>query len=352
MASSMDLKQYERLDELMAMIAAGMCTRRKHAELPLWIHNYSQKAQFEFTAASWPEVLRDARGLVLDDEGRVAARGLRKFFNLSQLERLPEGKPEFWEKADGSLILAFQYEGRRICSTRGSFESMQAAWAEARFARDYPEFVPMAGVTYCFEAIYPGNRIVVDYGGIEELVVLAALDTATGADRDEALEAVRGRFRVAQFYGVHEASVLPAAEREGFVLRWPDGTRAKVKLEEYTRVHKLIYGTSTKTIWALVRAGESPEEQAAILPSEMRAWISGYADELRALHATVIREQRETFAGRPVDVSRAEFAEWGKKQKHPKLLFILLDGKPMDDVVWRMIEPEFSRPAWAFEPEE
>ena len=348
----MPLKQYERLDELMAAVAAGLCTRRRHATLPLWIHNYSQKAQFEFTAASWPEVLRDARGLILDEEGRLVARGLRKFFNLSQLERLPEGKPEFWEKADGSLILVFEYGGRRICSTRGSFESVQAVWAEARFAQDFADFVPMAGVTYCFEAIYPGNRIVVDYGSVQELVVLAALDTETGADRDDALPAVAGRFRLAQFYGVHEASALPAAEREGFVLRWPDGTRAKVKLEEYTRVHKLIYGTSTKTIWALLRAGTSPEQQAAILPSEMRAWISTYADQLRAEHASIIQQQVETYTHRPVDVSRPEFAEWAKKQKHPKLLFFLLDGKPMQDVVWRMIEPEYARPSWAFEPVE
>ena len=282
----------------------------------------------------------------------MAARGLRKFFNLSQLARLPEGQPEFWEKADGSLILAFEYDGRRLCSTRGSFDSVQAAWAERRFQRDFPEWVPMRGVTYCFEAIYPGNRIVVDYGGAEELVVLAALDTGTGVDRDEALGELRGRFRVARFYGVHEASALPAAEREGFVLRWPDGTRAKVKLDEYTRVHRLIYGTSTKTIWALLRAGESPEEQAAILPSEMRSWISGYADQLRALHATIVREQRETFERRPREVSRAEFAAWAKGQKHAKLLFKLLDGKEFDDDIWRMIEPEFSRPDWAFEPVE
>ena len=334
------------------MIAAGMCTRRRHPEFPIWIHNYSQKAQFEFTAESWPEVLRDARGLVLDEEGRAVARGLRKFFNLSQLTRLPEGRPEFWEKADGSLILVFEYAGRRVCSTRGSFDSEQALWAEQRFVKNFADFLPVPGVTYCFEAIYPGNRIVVDYGGAEELVVLAALDTATGADRDDALPAVASRFRVATFYGVHDPSSIPGAEREGFVLRWPDGTRAKVKLEEYTRVHRLIYGTSTKTIWALLRAGASPEEQAAILPSTMLEWIASYADQLRAMHATILREQRETFEQRPADAARPEFAEWAKKQRHPKLLFKLLDGKQMDDDVWRMIEPEFSRPSWAFEPVE
>ena len=344
--------RYERLEELHAMIAAGMCTRRKHPGLPLWIHNYSQKAQFEFNAESWPEVLRDARGLVLDEEGNVVARGLRKFFNLSQLTRLPEGQPEFWEKADGSLILVFQYAGRRVCSTRGSFDSTQALWAERRLAADHPSFMPAPGITYCFEAIYAGNRIVVDYGGVEELVVLAALDSATGLDRDDALAAVVPPFRLATFHGSHNPSAIPGVEREGFVLRWPDGTRAKVKLEEYTRVHRLIYGTSTKTIWASLRAGEVPEDQAAVLPAEMRAWISQYADRLRALHASIMEEQRQTFHQRPVDVSRAEFAQWAKQQRHPGLLFKLLDGKAMEDDVWRMIEPEFSRPEWAFEPAE
>ena len=346
------MKKYERWDELEAFIAAGMCTRRRHPELPLWIHNYSQRAQFEFTAENWPEALRDARGLVLDDDARVVARGLRKFFNLSQLTRLPEGKPEFWEKADGSLILVFEYQGRRICSTRGSFDSAQALWAERLIASQYADFVPRLGITYCLEAIYPGNRIVVDYGRAEELVVLAALDSDTGLDRDDALSAVTGLFRMARSYGVHDPTAIPGVEQEGFVLRWADGTRAKVKLDEYTRVHRLIYGTSTKTIWAMLRAGQSPEEQAAILPAEMRGWISNYADQLRALYSTIIREQRETYAQRPENATRPEFAEWAKKQRHPKLLFKLLDGKPLEDDVWRMIEPEFSRPSWAFEPEE
>jgi RNA ligase len=127
-----------------------------------------------------------------------------------------------------------------------------------------------------------------------------------------------------------------------------------VKLDEYTRVHKLIYGTSTKTIWALLRAGQSPEEQAAILPAEMRQWIANYADELRAQHAAILKEQHEAFDRRP-DAARAarpQFAEWAKLQRHPKLMFKLLDGKALEDDVWRMLEPEFSRPSWAFEPEE
>jgi hypothetical protein len=84
----------------------------------------------------------------------------------------------------------------------------------------------------------------------------------------------------------------------------------------------------------------------------MLQWIVDYANSLRELHAKVIREQHELFAQRPQNATRPEFAEWAKKQPHPKFLFKLLDGKPLEDDVWRMIEPEYSRPSWAFEPEE
>ncbi len=351
------MNPYPLFAELHAFVDAGLCKRQRHPRLPLWIYNYSQKAQFEYSAASWPEPLRDARGLILTADGRVAARGFRKFFNLSQLERLPAGRPEFWEKSDGSLLLAFQYEGERVCSTRGSFDSPQALWAHQWLQREHPEWMPPPRITFCFEAVFPGNRIVVDYGGTEELVLLAALDSQTALDRDEAIVHAQDRFRRARFYGELDASTIPAEDGEGFVLRWPDSTRAKVKLDEYVRMHRLIFTTSSRTIWAALRAGESPEQQAANLPAQMRAWIAEYAARLRAGHAGVVATAQaqlaEARAAGLLDGPRAAFAAWAKAQKpSPKLLFSLADGHSVDDVVWRMIEPEFERPVWAIEPEE
>ncbi|MBM3795962.1 MAG: hypothetical protein FJW31_18320 [Acidobacteria bacterium] len=94
---------YPLLAELHAFADAGLCKRQRHPRLPLWIYNYSQKAQFEYSAASWPEPLRDARGLILTEDGHIAARGFRKFFNLSQLETLPAGQPEFLARVLGKV---------------------------------------------------------------------------------------------------------------------------------------------------------------------------------------------------------------------------------------------------------
>jgi len=347
--------KYPLLDTLHDFVREGMCTRRRHPEHPIWIYNYSQKAQFEFSAESWPEALRDARGLVLDEDGHIVARGLKKFFNLSQLVTPPSGPAEFYEKADGSLILLFSYDGRRVVSTRGAFDSPQSLWASEVIAEKYGELVPPSGVTYCLEAIYPGNRIVVDYGGLSELVLLAAIDASTGADADHALTELQGHFRSARFYGALPPEEIPAVEGEGFVLRWSDGTRAKVKLDEYVRMHRMIYGTSSKTVWAMLRAGERPEASTPGLPLAIVEWVARCAQELRGRfdqRRRVFEARYAEAVGRGItQATRAEFAEWAKTQEHAKVYFMLLDGKAIDDLLWRMIEPEFYRPKWAEELE-
>ena len=346
--------QYPLHSELHELVATGYCTRRRHARLPLWIYNYSQKAQFDFKAHNWPQVLREARGLILDETGQVIARGFAKFFNLSQLPEIPAGPPEFWEKVDGSLILLCAYEGRRVFSTRGSFESDQALWADSWFAAQAPDYLPPAGETVLMEAVYPANRIVVDYGGIEELVALGSVDLS-GADT-ETWRALPTAIRRAYFYGVLDARTIPNLEGEGFVLRWPDGTRAKVKLDDYVRLHRLMFGTSTKTVWAALRAGETPEALTGDIPVELRAWIGEQADLLRGQHAGILADV-EGFVEEArglglVSGPRKEFAQWVNthaelgKRRLKGLVFGVADGRGVGDEIWRMIEPVFAQPPW------
>jgi RNA ligase len=347
---------YPKLGELEDFVGRGYCSKRKHSKFPIWIYNYSAKAQYDFGADTWPDPLRDARGLVLDATGDIVGRGFRKFFNLSQLHKLPDGEPQFWEKVDGSLILVFGYAGERVCATRGSFESEQAIWAEEHVRAIQPDFVPASGHTFLFEAIYPANRIVVDYGDTQELVFLAEMKNDEGvvvAGKSGAMP-----FRKAAFHGYHDAQSLPAREGEGFVLYWPDGTMAKVKLEEYTAVHRMLFGTSTRSVWESLRAGKDPAKEADRLPEKPREWITAYAEGLKRKHAELVqsaRREHDEFlgarSGEPCD--RKTFAAWATRQNYPALLFRIFDKKPdVDDMGWKLIEPEFERPSWAAEPEE
>src|SRR6185369_15422771 len=111
------------------------------------------------------------------------ARPFAKFFNHGQ-----PGAPGIdltepvavSDKADGSLGILYPDGAGWAVATRGSFASDQARHATALLATRYPDFTPPPGLTVLFEIIYPANRIVLDYQGLDDLVLLGAVDIATG----------------------------------------------------------------------------------------------------------------------------------------------------------------------------
>src|SRR5512142_383212 len=108
----------------------GYVKQTKHPELPLWICNYTPKAQYE---ERWNPVTMACRGLVFDFDGDVVARPFEKFHNLDR-ENLPplDTWVRAYDKIDGSLGIIFNYEGEWHVATRGSFTSDQARWAQEK----------------------------------------------------------------------------------------------------------------------------------------------------------------------------------------------------------------------------
>jgi RNA ligase len=163
------------------MLREGYVCVQRHPTVPLYIYNYTSKAQYERV---WNEVTLQCRGLILDANGRVVARPFRKFFNLEEVQDLPAGPFEVYEKLDGSLGILYWLGDEAYLATRGSFASEQSRRANGILQARYRHVLPRLdrGHTYLFEIIYPENRIVVNYGGREDLVLLAVVDTATGAE--------------------------------------------------------------------------------------------------------------------------------------------------------------------------
>ncbi len=108
-------------------VEKGLLLKQKHPEFPIYIYNYSRKVQYE---KLWDDITLMARGLILDDNGNVIAKGFDKFFNLDQLEsvglKVPNEDFEVYDKMDGSYICCFFYNNRWIISSKGSFTSDQA----------------------------------------------------------------------------------------------------------------------------------------------------------------------------------------------------------------------------------
>lgn len=253
----------------------------------LRLYVYSERCVYD---AIWTPITISARGLVLDMAARrIAATPFPKFFNAGERgETIPEGPFEAWEKLDGSLIIIFHHAGRWTTATKGSFVSSQAQWAQARLdALDLSQLQP--GTTYLAEAVYPENRIVVRYDE-PALVMLAGYDEAGIELTSEAVAQVAGAlgWRTAKrtpFTSL--ADLLTHAERlprseEGFVLRFADGHRLKVKGSEYRRIHALISGITPLGIWALLQAGDDPETMRREIPEEFWADYDAIVGLLRA----------------------------------------------------------------------
>jgi RNA ligase len=66
---------------------------------------------------------------------------------------------------------------------------------------------------------------------------------------------------------VTHTSTLPATA-EGFVLRFTDGTRLKIKGEEYRRIHALISRCTPLAMWEAMEAGDNLEAIRDQLPDE------------------------------------------------------------------------------------
>lgn len=171
------------IQDLKQLIADDYINVQKHPTADLYIYNYSPKAQYD---RLWNDWTLACRGLIMNALYEVVARPFHKFFNLEETENLilPDEPFEVYEKMDGSLGILYWADGKPAIATRGSFTSEQAIVAtellHTKYANSLEHLDPTK--TYLFEIIYPENRIVIDYGDARKLVLLAVIDTKTGAE--------------------------------------------------------------------------------------------------------------------------------------------------------------------------
>lgn len=281
-------------DGMEAARAAGLVSRREHPVTGRVLYCYTNRCVYE---NGWDDFSLLARGLIVSLADRtVVATPFPKFFNAGERGRpIPALPFEAFEKLDGSLAIIHWHDGQWRAATKGAFESPQAQWAEERLAaQDLTPLVP--GATYLAEAIYPENRIVIRYDE-PELVLLAAyspdgeeLSTSELVDVSAALGwRMAGRFFYPTFADLAaQAKTLPATA-EGFVLRFADGTRIKVKGDEYRRIHSLISGCTPLAMWEALMAGDDMDAIRRDLPEEFLpdfdaivGLIGGRVDELLA----------------------------------------------------------------------
>lgn len=383
--------------ELQAALDGGLVTRKTHPKLPLSIYTYTRTAQY---TRQWTTATLRCRGLIVDDtSGEIVAWPWPKFFNVAEhglghdyAPPLPDEPFEVYDKVDGSLGIVFHYAGRWHAASKGSFASEQALWAQAWISMsDTSRLRP--DITYLCEIVYPENRIVVDYGDRQDLVLLGAYNSKGEEGRLSWVEAdwkpigsvVRTwpALPLPELVKLAEANTRPdgtptsGISTEGYVIRYANGLRAKAKLSEYVRLHKVLTGITERDIWrmvgmqryadqppklvakalgcavdeitALQTSGHSPLDALLdAVPDEFDQWVKSVAARLEFQARTLGARVADEYASiSHLGNDRGVFARAAQRIEDPAVracMFLMLDGRPTGLHLWRAVRPETTAP--------
>lgn len=327
---------------LKQMISENYVRVNKHPLHDLHIYNYTAKAQYDRV---WNEITLSCRGLILDGNDQIVARPFVKFFNLGEIPdmQLPNLPFEVFDKLDGSLGILYWINETPFIASRGSFSSEQSDRANQILNEKYSSSFSLLdkSKTYVFEIIYPENRIVVDYGNEEKLVLLAIIDTQTGAEFP--LEDI-GFPIVEKYDGIQDLDLLKALNndnKEGFIIKFSNDFRVKIKFEEYLRLHKIVTQVSTLSIWEYLKTNQSMEEILERVPDEFFDWVKQTKATLEWQFFAIENQCKSDFK---VLDSVKETALYFQTCTFPSVLFSMMHERDYSEIIWKKIKPKFEKP--------
>lgn len=341
------------MDEFRSMLEQRYIKQQFHPKFPyIAICNYSDSCVWE---SVWNRTTLQCRGLIYNIvTGEVLARPFTKFFNIEQPEAPKWGEDELVEvtdKLDGSLgILFWNPAGEPEIATRGSFISDQAQWGTEVYQGKFDgTWEPDKNNTYLFELIYPENRVVVDYEGMQDMVFLAGIDKKTGKALPikEAYGEWGGPVRPIIEEGITYKEALELPEREGlegYVIYNPAREEyVKVKFAKYKELHRILTNTSTKHIWEILSKELDYGTIFASAPDEFHVWMKAVVADLLAQFNEIKTAAFDTYSDIVTELgkefTRKDFAEKANQSKYAKYLFLIFDGTDIDEQVWRAIKP-------------
>lgn len=340
-------------EEFQFAVIDGYVRVQRHPTKPFNIACYAEKAQYE---NKWNAVTENCRGIIYDDELNIVARPWRKFYNLGQVD-LPfdmnDSNIEVMDKMDGSLgILYWDGDGWAI-ATKGSFASDQAKHATDLFRKKYGPYIDGVEAmfrTYLFEIVYPSNRIVLNYGDMDDLVLLGCVDKFNGkyyGPRDAAasLGWTGPVVKTFNYDGIADAlEHMNRENAEGYVIR-KQNFMVKAKQEDYVEMHRVVTNLSEKRVWEAM-AADRLQELIDIVPDEWHVWLSDIVLKI-AKDFNHVKDQALLEFGLikwalPPEFERKDFAKAAARSANAKFLFMLLDGRNIDALVWDAVKPKAS----------
>lgn len=244
----------------------------KKDDLELFI--YTEKCVYD---NAWDLYSCISRGLILCPEKElVVATPFPKFFNIGEggVSYIPNEPFETFEKMDGSLGIIFYHDNEWRIATKGSL-SGDVQQIGARLLKNIDTDYLCPGETYICEIISQQNKIVVPYD-YEGLVLIGGYNVhGEEMSYKELIDISENGFRLPQrkqfatLQDVIDYTKPLDYHQEGFVIRWKNGHRYKVKSSGYLEKHKITFSFSPLSVWeAMMNMGDLDEYRKG-LPEEL-----------------------------------------------------------------------------------
>jgi len=340
------------LKQLKEHVSAGLISERKHPTEELYIYNYTKGCTIE---KKWDDTTMAARGLILDKAGHIIARPFKKFFNYSELPtdfKLPNLPYKIFKKLDGSLGISYWVGDKLYIATRGSFESEQSAKANEILQKDYYKKIYNLShnKTYLFEIISRPSKIVVNYE-FEDLILIGIVDYRTGKESSLNSQNV---FKVVETVTLsknfEELQALNIPNEEGYVIRYDNGFRFKLKFEDYIRLHAIITNCSNKAIWESLRAFIDIDKYLKDIPDELYNWVTKTKNEFQNAYNAIYNKHLDFI--KSLDLSNKDLKEitsifsQNSNEYNFHILINLYRGKfrYVNEIIWDILKPKYEKP--------
>jgi RNA ligase len=287
----------------------------------------------------WNFFERVSRGLIINRKtGEIVARPFDKFFHWGENGRTSSAKITLvTEKFDGSLGILYRDHGYRI-ATKGSFSGEHAIWATQFLQAHYRLVGLPVEYTLLFEIIFPDNRLVVNYGNREDLILLAIRNRFTGDYLPfQEVQRVADHYgfsypKVGNFHNVSEILadiLLSDLDVEGWVAEFSDGNRFKFKSNRYLELHNRIFMIHFSDILAAIE-NDNVDNTLGVMPERSLGKIRQWISEIHTETARIKLSVEQAYGNAPKN-NFSTYEGW-VAHRHPDLAVYLLTRWEREDI--------------------
>ena len=129
--------------------------------------------------------------------------------------------------------------------------------------------------------------------------------------------------------------------REGFVIKFANNFRMKLKFAEYFKAHCAQNKLNFRAVFDAVVNGKVNNLRANIeehLSEESLIYFDAVVDDIHAKYDAIVQQCKDDY--RDDFASRADAAKYFTQCKYPNILFGMMDGKDVSKFVWKLAEKE------------